>query len=117
MELVVSTSVTGSYTVSTGDFDMASDYRVVFEPFEEGSDIGEYSIREVYYDVDGEISWWSDVAVQLFQDDFWDLAADFDAMAEAFEQPVLILINDELIEDPEEYDEDSESEDEDEDEE
>lgn len=86
------------FTVDTGATDMPSDYRVIFEPFEEGSEIGEYTIREVYYTEDGEIKWWDDNAVELSSDDFWEFADRFDAIAAAFDKPILILIDDELHE-------------------
>ena len=92
---------------SAGDKDMDYDYRVVFMPFEEGSDEGEYSIREVYYNEDGEVTWYSDEAVELSGEDFWEFADEFDAIAEAFEQPVLVQVGDELVEDDSE-DEDEE---------
>lgn len=78
---------------------MSSDYRVIFEPLEEGSDEGDYRISEVFYDDDGEISWWDESAVILDSDDFWELSARFDEIAEAFDKPVLVLVNDELVED------------------
>lgn len=90
--------------------DMAWDYRVIFMPFEEGSDEGEYTIREVYYDEEGEISWYGDDPAQLLSDNFWELADDFDLMAEAFEKPVLVLVGDELVEDDEEYEQEEEEE-------
>jgi hypothetical protein len=92
---------------SAGVKDMDYDYRVVFVPFEEGSDEGEYSIREVYYNEDGEVTWYSDEAVELSGEDFWEFADEFDAIAEAFEQPVLVQVGDELVEDDSE-DEDEE---------
>jgi hypothetical protein len=96
----------------TGVGEMSWNYRVVFEPDAEGSTEGEYTIREVYYDDLGEITWWSDEAVSPSSDDFWDLAAEFDLMAEAFERPVLVLIDDELVEDDAEDDAEDEAEDE-----
>ena len=110
---VVSTISFGELNVNTdGVEDMTWDYRVIFSPFEEGSDEGEYTIREVYYDDEGEISWWSDEGVELISDDFWDLAATFDMVAEAFEQPVLVLVGDELVEDDSEEDESEDEEEE-----
>lgn len=88
-----------------GEIEMTWDYRVIFSPYEEGSDEGEYTIREVYYDDEGDILWWSDEGVELIAEDFWDLAADFDAIAEAFEQPVLVVVGEELVEDDSEEDE------------
>jgi hypothetical protein len=87
---------------SEGADEMAWDYRVVFSPYEDNGETGEFSIREVYYDEEGEIAWWSDEAIVPSGDDFWSFAEDFDAMAHAFERPVLVLIGDELIEDDEE---------------
>ena len=82
---------------------MSWDYRVVFAPYENGGDEGEYTIREVYYDDNGEVSWYSDEGVEFVHTDFWELADDFDAVAEAFDKPVLILIDGDLVEDEEEY--------------
>ena len=87
---------------SEGADEMSWEYRVVFSPYEDDSENGELSIREIYYDADGEITWWSDEAVVPSGEDFWSFADDFDAMAEAFEKPVLVLIGDELVEDDEE---------------
>lgn len=87
---------------------MSWDYRVIFAPYEAGSDEGEYTIREVYYDDEGEISWFADEGVEFVHEDFWELADDFDAVAEAFDKPVLILIDGDLIEDDEEESEDDE---------
>ena len=118
MAVVSTISIGGLDFDDEGVGEMTWDYRVIFTPFEEGSDEGEYTIREVYYDDEGEISWWSDEAVELISEDFWDLAADFDLIAEAFDKPVLVLIGEELVEDDEEYEEgESEGESEDEDEE
>jgi len=107
---VISTVSFGELNPSNNGVDeMSWEYRIVFTPFEQGSDEGEYTIREVYYDDDGEISWWGDEGVELIAEDFWDLAADFDLMAEAFEQPVLVLIGDELVEDDSEDEESEEN--------
>ena len=93
---------------SEGADKMDWDYRVVFVPYEEGSDEGEYTIREVYYDSEGEITSWSDEAAQFTGYDFWDFADDFDHIAEAFDKPVLVLIDEELVEDDSEEDEEEE---------
>lgn len=116
---VVSTVTFGEIqSNSDGAEDMTWEYRVVFAPYEEGGDEGEYTIREVYYDDEGEISWWSDEGIAIIAEDFWDLANDFDMMAEAFLSPVLVLVGDELVEDDEEYEyEDEESEEEEDEEE
>ena len=113
MAVVSTISIGGLDFDDEGVGEMTWDYRVIFTPYEAGSDEGEYTIREVYYDDEGEISWWSDESVELISEDFWDLAADFDLIAEAFDKPVLVLIGEELVEDDEEYEE-GESEDEDE---
>lgn len=78
---------------------MTWEYRVVFSPVEEGSDDGEYSIREVYFDDEGEIAWWGEEAAIPYGETFEEFCDDFDMMAEAFDKPVLILNGDELTED------------------
>ena len=107
MAVVSTISIGGLDFDDEGVGEMTWDYRVIFTPYEEGSDEGEYTIREVYYNDEGEITAWSDEAAQFVGYDFWDFAEDFDHIAEAFDKPVLVLIDEELVEDDSE-DEDEE---------
>lgn len=84
---------------------MSWDYRIVFFPYEEGSDEGEFVLREVYYDEEGEVTWYADDNVELVAHDFWEFAEDFDVMADAFNKPVLVVTEDGLVEDDSEEEE------------
>jgi len=90
---------TPNFTVTTDSFNVGNDnmtwnYRVVLEP-KDGDDSlfseDNFSIREVFYDEDGEINFWSDEAAAPYGVTFQEIADDFDLMAEAFKLPVLVL--------------------------
>lgn len=67
---------------------MSWNHRVVkSEPDEQGYTY--CSIRNVFYDEDGEIFGWSAEAVDPFGSNLEELKADFDRMAKAFNLPVL----------------------------
>jgi hypothetical protein len=74
--------------------DMAWNYRVIYSPKNEDLawDTDTFSIREVFYNDDGDIEYWSDENAEPFGATFEELAADFDLMAEAFERPILMTI-------------------------
>jgi len=74
---------------------MSYDYRVVYIPDE---DVDFFVIREVFYNEDGDIIYWSEEDAVPTGETFEELCDDFDAMAEAFEKPVLMLQDGELIE-------------------
>jgi hypothetical protein len=97
---------------------MTWNYRVVFIPKSGDSlfDDDQFVIREVYYNEDEEIEFWSEEDSTPFGETFEELASDFDLMQEAFEKPILMLTQDEdgedkLVElDDEEEEEDDEAE-------
>ena len=74
--------------------DMAWNYRVIYSPKNEDLawDTDTFSIREVFYNDDGDIEHWSDENAEPFGATFEELADDFDLMAEAFERPILMMI-------------------------
>jgi hypothetical protein len=90
------------FTISSDSFNIGNDnmswnYRVIMEPAAEGNIFGEdsYTIREVFYDDDGEIEFWSDDGCAPYGNTFQEVADDFDLMAAAFELPVLKIVKDE----------------------
>lgn len=87
------------FTISSDSFNIGNDnmswnYRVIMEPAKEDSIFGEdsYTIREVFYDDDGEIEFWSDEGCVPYGNTFQEVADDFDLMAAAFELPVLKIV-------------------------
>ena len=74
--------------------DMAWNYRVIYSPKNEDIawDTDTFSIREVFYNEDGDIEYWSNEDAEPYGVTFEELAADFDLMAEAFERPILMTI-------------------------
>lgn len=91
-----------NFTFSTDSFKLGDDgmswnYRVVMEPATENSMFGEdsFTIREVFYDNNGEIEFWSDEGCVPTGNTFQEMADDFDLMAAAFELPVLKIEKDE----------------------
>ena len=90
------------FTISSDSFNIGNDnmswnYRVIMEPATENYILGEdsYTIREVFYDDDGEIEFWSDEGCVPYGNSFQEVADDFDLMAAAFELPVLQIVKDE----------------------
>ena len=90
-----------TFTISSDSFTLGNDnmswnYRVIMEPAAEGNIFGEdsYTIREVFYDDDGEIEFWSDDGCAPYGNTFQEVADDFDLMAAAFELPVLKIVKD-----------------------
>jgi hypothetical protein len=73
---------------------MAWNYRVIYQPKGEEItwDSDTFSIREVFYNDLGEIEHWSDEDATPYGTTFEELAADFDLMQEAFERPILMVI-------------------------
>lgn len=87
-----------SVSISTNSFDIGSktmdwNYRVVLDASDEDApeDIL-FTIREVFYDNDGEIMFWSDDSATPSGETFQELADDFDRMQEAFERPALKVV-------------------------
>jgi len=80
---------------------MPWNYRVVFIPKSSDSifEDDQFVIREVYYNEDEEIEFWSEEDSTPFGETFEELADDFDLMQEAFEKPILMLTQDEDGED------------------
>ena len=90
------------FTISSDSFNIGNDnmswnYRVIMEPAMENNIFGEdsYTIREVFYDDDGEIEFWSDEGCAPCGNIFQEVADDFDLMAAAVELPVLQIVKDE----------------------
>ena len=90
------------FTISSDSFNIGNDnmswnYRVIMEPAMENNLFGEdsYTIREVFYDDDGEIEFWSDEGCAPCGNIFQEVADDFDLMAAAVELPVLQIVKDE----------------------
>jgi len=118
-----------AFTISSDSFNIGNDnmswnYRVIMEEASEEKLFGEdsYTIREVFYDDDGEIEFWSDEGCTPYGNTFQEVADDFDLMAAAFELPVLKIVKDEdglekLVEIEVEYEYPDESDDSEEDEE
>jgi len=103
---------------------MSWNYRVIMEEASDDKLFGEdsYTIREVFYDDDGEIEFWSDEGCAPYGNTFQEVADDFDLMAAAFELPVLKIEKDEdglekLVEIEVEYEYPDESDDSEEDDE
>ena len=91
---------------------MNFDYRVIYLPSDE---MEFFVIREVFYNDDGEIVFWSTEDAVPTGETFEDLCDEFDAMAEAFEKPILMLTidedgNEDLVEIDDEEEEESDAE-------
>jgi hypothetical protein len=75
---------------------MSWNYRVVFDDINAlDNEIGEYTIREVFYDDDGEIDFWGDDAAVPNGNSYEELQDDMNLFMEAFELPCLVLEIDE----------------------
>jgi len=84
---------------------MTWNYRVIMIPAEDdvlfSSDV--FVIREVFYDSEGDIEFWSEEDASAIGDSFEELCEDYDNMTEAFNKPILVLVKgedgeDELVE-------------------
>ena len=85
-----------SLSFNTGVKDMSWNYRVVFDDVNAlDKEIGEYTIREVFYDEDGEIDFWGDEAAVPNANSYDKLQEDMNLFMEAFELPCLVLTIDE----------------------
>ena len=81
-----------------GNNDMSWNYRVVLEPKDETDSLfseDNFSIREVFYDDEGNINFWSDEEAGPYGISFQEISDDFELMSKAFKLPVLILKEDE----------------------
>lgn len=75
---------------------MSWNYRVVFDDINAlDNEIGEYTIREVFYDEDGEVDFWGDEAAVPNGNSYEELQDDMNLFMEAFELPCLVLEIDE----------------------
>lgn len=75
---------------------MSWNYRVVFDDINAlDNEIGEYTIREVFYDEDGEVDFWDDEAAVPNGNSYEELQDDMNLFMEAFELPCLVLEIDE----------------------
>jgi hypothetical protein len=85
-----------TYTIDTGAKEMSWNYRVVYDPIVSAlDDIGEYAIREVFYNDDGEIAFWSGEAAVPNADSYEELQAELVLFQAAFELPCLMSVIDE----------------------
>jgi len=76
---------------------MTWNYRVIMIPADEGAlfDDDMFVIREVFYNADDEIEFWSEEDSSPIGDSFEELCDDYDNMTAAFEKPILMLTKDE----------------------
>ena len=85
-----------SYSFNIGDREMSWNYRVVFDDINAlDNEIGEYTIREIFYNDDGEIDFWGDDAAVPNGNSYEELQDDMNLFMEAFELPCLVLEIDE----------------------
>ena len=84
---------------------MTWNYRVIMIPAEEDVLFSEdaFVIREVFYDENDEIEFWSEEDATAMGGSFEELCDDYDNMTEAFNKPILVLVKgedgeDELVE-------------------
>lgn len=85
-----------TYSFAEGDKDMSWNYRVVYDPIVSAlDDIGEYAIREVFYNDDGEIAFWSGEAAVPNAESYEELQAELTLFQEAFDLPCLMSVIDE----------------------
>ena len=77
---------------------MTWNYRVIYLPKEENDDSffnqDSFVIREVFYDDEGNIEFWSSEDASPMGETFEEICDDFDNMALAFEKPILMLSKD-----------------------
>jgi len=91
-----------SVTVSqdTEENEVTSNYRVVYDPaYASVYDTGDYTIRKVTYDSDGDIQNWDDEPTIPNAESVEELAELFAAKLDAFELPPLMIMADEDGED------------------
>ena len=76
---------------------MSWNYRIVLEPKNETEKFSEnfYTIREVFYDEDGEITFWSDDGAFTEGTTYAEITEDFKLQGEAFNRPALKIEKDE----------------------
>lgn len=76
---------------------MSWNYRVIMIPGNEDAVFDEdlFVIREVFYNADGEIQFWSEEDASAIGETFDELCNDYDNMTAAFEKPILLLTEDE----------------------
>ena len=80
------------HSFNLGDNAMSWNYRVVYDPnMAEVELIGEYTIREVFYDENGEINFWSSEAAVPNGNSWEELQDEIAMYAEAYELPCLVL--------------------------
>jgi hypothetical protein len=76
---------------------MTWNYRVIMIPAEEDMLFSEdcFVIREVFYNSQDEIEFWSEEDATAMGASFEELCDDYDNMTEAFNKPILLLTEDE----------------------
>jgi len=81
-----------SHSFNLGDDAMTWNYRVVYDPVMAKVElIGEYTVREVFYDEDGEITFWSNEAAVPNGNSWEELQDEIAMYAEAYELPCLVV--------------------------
>lgn len=68
-------------------------YRVLLS-----KDQSEYFIGEVYYDDDGQMGWVENDSSRLRWDDYDDLQGTVEMIREAFNKPILAVLEDDALE-------------------
>jgi hypothetical protein len=74
---------------------MSWNYRVIRYPETEDS---AFAIHEVYYDKEGRPTSWAENPIAPLGDNLLELRAEVEYMLEAFDKPVLTIVDDKLIE-------------------
>jgi hypothetical protein len=76
---------------------MSWNYRVILIPADADALFSEdaFVIREVFYNEDDEIEFWSEEDATSMGTTFEELCDDYDNMTAAFEKPILLLTEDE----------------------
>ena len=85
-------------TLSTEDTKpMTWNYRVIMIPADEDVLFSDdtFVIREVFYNSNDEIEFWSEEDASALGGSFEELCDDYDNMTEAFNKPILLLTEDE----------------------
>lgn len=82
-------------TYTMGAKPMSWNYRVILEEKDAKAplSIDTFTIREVFYDDEGEIIFWSEESEAAIGETYQELADEFDLMAEAFELPALKIVD------------------------
>lgn len=74
---------------------MSWNYRIIRYP---ATEVSPFAIHEVYYDAEGRATSWSETPIAPLGDNLLELRAEVEYMLEAFEKPVLTIVDDKLVE-------------------